>query len=101
MLSFLKYLILVFTIFFHQYTFFILGIVLGISIAIYFYASREEKIEQAIKNNQKRFSTEKLDSAMERVVERIETRTKEAQRELTEDEKNDIIIQCCKKEFLL
>ena len=85
----------------NQYTFFILGIVLGISIAIYFYISREERIEQAIKNNQKRFSTHKLDSAMENVVERIESRMKEAQRELTEDEKNDIIMQCCKKEFLL
>ena len=84
-----------------QYTFFILGIILGISIAIYFYTSREEKIEQTIKNNQKRFSTDKLDSAMERVVERIEARMVEAQRELTEDEKNDIIMQCCKKEFLL
>ena len=83
----------------NQYTFFNLGIVLGISIAIYFYTSREEKIEQAIKNNQKRFSTDKLDKAMEKVVEIIEAKIKEVQRELTEEEKNDIIMQCCKREF--
>lgn len=84
-----------------KYIFFILGIILGLAIAIYFYASREEKIEKTIKNNQKRFSTNKLDKAMEKVVEIIENRIHELQRELTEDEKNDIIMQCCKKEFFL
>ena len=36
-----------------------------------------------------------------KVVEKIERKIQELQRELTEDEKNDIIVQCCKKEFLL
>ena len=85
----------------NQYIFFVLGIVLGIAMAIYFYASREEKIEAVIKNNQQKFSTNKLDKAMENTVERIEKKIQELQRELTEDEKNDIIIQCCKEEFLL
>lgn len=82
-----------------KYMYFILGIILGISIAIYFSIKREEKIEKTIKINQKVFSTKKLDITMEAVVERIKLKINEVKRELTEDEKNDIIVQCYKEQF--
>ena len=49
----------------------ILGTIFGLAIAVYFFVSREEKIEKSIKLNQKVFSTKKLDNAMETVVDRI------------------------------
>lgn len=84
-----------------QYYWFILGTILGLAIAVYFFVSREEKIEKSIKLNQKVFSTKKLDNAMESVVDRIKLKIDELKRELTEDEKNEIIIQCCKEKFNL
>ena len=85
----------------NEYTYFILGILLGLGIAIYFFANREEKIENRIKQDQKLFSTNKLDRTMETVVERISKNVKELKRELTEDEKNEIIVQCYKEKFFL
>ena len=85
----------------NEYTYFVLGILLGLGIAIYLWANREEKIENKIKQDQKIFSTKKLDMTMETVVERINNNIKELKRELTEDEKNEIIIQCYKEKFLL
>lgn len=85
----------------NEYTYFVLGIFLGLGIAIYFWANREEKIENKIKQDQKIFSTKKLDMTMETVVERISNNIKELKRELTEDEKNEIIIQCYKEKFFL
>jgi len=85
----------------NQYAYFILGIVLGLAIAIYFWVDREEKIERRIKRDQKLFSTEKLDKTMETVVNRINEKIKEFKRELTEDEKNEIIVQCYKEKFYL
>jgi len=84
-----------------KYTYFILGILLGLGIAIYFWTSREEKIENKIKLDRKIFSTEKLDKTMETVVERITNNINEVKRELTEEEKNEIIKQCYKEKFLL
>ena len=85
----------------NQYLYFILGILLGLGVAIYFWADREEKIERRIKRDQKLFSTEKLDKTMESVVDRINQKIKEIKRELTEDEKNEIIEQCYKEKFYL
>lgn len=85
----------------NEYTYFALGILLGLGIAIYLWANREEKIENKIKQDQKIFSTKKLDMTMETVVERISNNIKELKRELTEDEKNEIIIQCYKEKFFL
>lgn len=85
----------------NEYTYFVLGILLGLGISIYFWANREEKIENKIKQDQKIFSTKKLDMTMETVVERISNNIKELKRELTEDEKNEIIIQCYKEKFFL
>lgn len=85
----------------NQYAYFCLGILLGLAIAIYFWVDREEKIERRIKRDQKLFSTEKLDKTMETVVNRINEKIKEFKRELTEDEKNEIIVQCYKEKFYI
>jgi len=82
-----------------QYTYFILGILLGLAIAIYFWISREEKIEKSILRNRQVFSTEKLDETMEDVVNKIREKVKIMKRELTEEEKNEIIVQCYKEKF--
>ena len=81
----------------NQYIYFILGIVLGISIAVYFY---EEKIEKTIEYNQRIYSTKKLDVTMQTVVERITSSINELKRDLTEEEKNEIIVKCYKEKFL-
>lgn len=44
----------------NEYTYFVLGILLGLGIAIYLWANREEKIENKIKQDQKIFSTKYL-----------------------------------------
>ena len=82
-----------------KYIYLILGVILGIAIEMYYMAKREEKIEKTIKNNQKLYSTEKLDITMENVVKKIDIKIREVKRELTEDEKNEIIIQCYKEKF--
>jgi len=82
-----------------KYIYLILGLILGLTIAMYLYISREEKIENKIRNNQKIYSTKKLDITMEKVVSKINIKIKEAKRELTEEEKNEIITQCYKENF--
>ena len=82
-----------------KFIYLILGVILGIAIEMYYMAKREEKIEKTIKSNQKMYSTEKLDTTMENVVEKIDLKISEVKRELTEDEKNEIIIQCYKEKF--
>ena len=83
----------------NQYTYFALGIVLGISLAVYYFMNREEKIESRIKLDQKIYSTKLLDITMESVVKKINEKIKEVKRELTEDEKNEIIKECYKEQF--
>ena len=83
----------------NQYIYLILGIVLGISLAVYYFLNREEKIEKQIKLDQKVYSTKRLDTTMESVVQNINKKIKELKRELTEEEKNEIIIQCYKEKF--
>lgn len=83
----------------NQYTYFALGIVLGISLAVYYFMNREEKIESQIKLEQKIYSTKLLDITMESVVNKINEKIKEVKRELTEDEKNEIIKECYKEQF--
>ena len=82
-----------------KYIYLFLGLILGLLIAIYYFACREEKIERKIKINQKMYSTEKLDETMKKVVDKINNMVKETKRELTEDEKNEIIIECYKENF--
>ena len=83
----------------NQYTYFSLVIVLGISLAVYYFMNREEKIESRIKLDQKIYSTKLLDITMESVVKKINEKIKEVKRELTEDEKNEIIKECYKEQF--
>ena len=82
-----------------KYTYLVLGIILGIALAIYFFMDREEKIEKEIKVNKKIYSTEKLDITMKNIVEEINKRIKNSKRELTEEEKNEIITECYKANF--
>ena len=84
----------------NQYTNFALGIVLGISLAVYYFMNREEKIEKRIVLDQQIYSTPKLDKTMENVVDKINLKIKEFKRELTEEEKNEIIKQCYQEKFL-
>lgn len=76
------------------YTYFILGIILGLAIGIYFIADREEKIQKEIEIQQRIFSTKKLDSALEKAVEIMKSRISNLNRELTEEEKDKIIYDC-------
>lgn len=77
-----------------KYVYLILGVILGAAIVIYWWANREEKIENEIKKNQKVFSTSRLDTTMETIVNKIKLKINEVKRELTEDEKNEIIEIC-------
>ena len=82
-----------------KYIYLVLGILLGLGLAIYYFMSREEKIEKKIIINQKVYSTEKLDATMKKVVDKINIGIKEMKRELTEEEKNEIIVECYKENF--
>ena len=42
----------------NQYTYFVLGILLGIGLAVFYFMNREEKIEKQIETDQKIYSTE-------------------------------------------
>ena len=81
------------------YIYFELGIVLGIAIAVYFFADREEKIHRKMILDKRIYSTKKLDNTMEHIINRINYNIEEAKRELTEEEKNEIIKQCYKEKF--
>lgn len=83
----------------NQYTYFALGILLGIGLTVFYFMNREEKIEKQIELDQKIYSTNKLDTTMESVVENINKKTKELKRKLTEEEKNEIIVQCYNEKF--
>ena len=77
-----------------KYVYLILGVILWAAIVIYWWANREEQIESEIKMNRKVFSTPKLETTMETIVNKIKSKISEVKRELTEDEKNEIIENC-------
>lgn len=79
------------------YVYFILGIILGLALTTYIYLYREEKIEAAIESNKRIYSTKKLDKALENAVTRISNSIAENKRELTEEEKDNIIFECIKR----
>lgn len=85
----------------NRYAYFILEILLGIGLAVFYFMNREEKIEKQIKIDQKIYSTEILDATMENVVKNINEKINELKRELTEEEKNEIIVQCYKEKFTM
>lgn len=82
-----------------KYYWLILGTILGLSIAVYFFVSREERREETIEVTRKVFYTKQLDNTMKLVVDRIKLKITKVERELTEEEKNEIIKQCCKENF--
>ena len=81
------------------YIYFALGIILGMAIAVYFFADRAEKAYRKMSLDKRIYSTKKLDTTMENIVNRINNHIEESKRELTEDEKNQIIEQCYKEKF--
>ena len=83
-----------------QYTYLFLGTILGAAIVLFIWMSIEEGIEKTIKSNQKVFSTTKLDKTMETIVNKIKFKISQVKRELTEDEKNEIIENCLKDDFM-
>ena len=83
-----------------KYVYLILGIILGAAIVIYWWANREEKIEYEIKINRKVFSTPRLETTMKDIVDKIKLKINEVKRELTEDEKNEII-EICLQNYIL
>ena len=76
------------------YQYFILGIILGIAIALYIFAKREERIEREIIINQRLFSSKKLDKSLEKAVNLMKLQIQSLNRELTEEEKDNIIYKC-------
>lgn len=76
------------------YAYFILGIILGLAIAVYIFIDREEKIQREIELQQRIFSTQKLDQALDKAVKIMQSRIAALNRELTEEEKDNIIYNC-------
>ena len=70
--------------------YFVLGLVLGLAGAVYFYESSKEK---AMINGQ-RFVSKKLKIALDNSSAIIYKRIKELKRDLTETEKDEIIRDC-------
>lgn len=81
------------------YAYFILGIILGLAIAVVFWADRSEKFENKIELERKLFCTKKLDNVIENATNKIASKIQEKEDDITEAEKNEIIAQCCKDEF--
>lgn len=84
-----------------QYIYFLLGIILGLAIALYWYADRKEKLQKQFDMDKKLFSTKELDKALENAVVGMQNTMKQVKRELTEEEKNQIITDCLKSEMLV
>ena len=73
------------------YAYFILGIILGLAIAVYIFVDREEKIQKEIELQQRIFSTRKLNEALDKAVKIMQSRIATLNRELTEEEKDNKI----------
>lgn len=81
-----------------KYIFMILGIILGIAISLFYYGDRKEKTIKKLNEEQKLFSTKKLDIALEKAVDEMQEKMKIWNRALTEEEKNRIIFSYLNKE---
>ena len=84
-----------------QYTYLFLGIILGASIVAFIWMNIEEKIEMSIKCSQKVFSTPKFEKTLQTIGDKIKYKICQVKRELTEDEKNEIIENCLKDDFIV
>lgn len=80
--------------------YFILGAIFGIAVALYVFASREEKIEKEIFINRRLFSSKHLDNSLEKAVNLMKSQIKSLNRELTEEEKDNIIYKCYTENYL-
>ena len=74
-----------------KYIFMGLGVILGIAITLYIYARKKEIYAKRVKNDQDNFSTQRLDKALEKAVQEMQSEMRYLGRKLTEDEKNKII----------
>jgi len=72
------------------YTYFFIGIILGACIAIYIYENSKERAYY----NSTRFISERLQKALNDSTQIIHKKIIEQKRELTEDEKDEIIREC-------
>lgn len=81
------------------YMYFGLGIILGLAIAVVFWADRSEKFENKIRLERSLFCTKKLDDMITVATDRIAAKIQERKEDITEAEKNEIIAQCCKEQF--
>lgn len=80
-----------------KYMFMGLGVILGIAIALYFYGVKKDQYAKRIKNDQEYFSTKRLDEALEKAVQAMQSKMKYLGRKLTEEEKNEIIFEYLNK----
>ena len=76
------------------YHYFALGAVFGFAVGLILFANREEKIKKEIIINQRLFSTKKLNKSLEKAVDLMQLQISSLQRELTEEEKDNIIYKC-------
>lgn len=74
-----------------KYIYLLVGTVLGIAISLYVYGIKRERMVKRLKNDQENYSTQKLDSALEKAVHDMQLKMRLLNRKLTEDEKNEII----------
>lgn len=83
-----------------QYTYLFLGSILGAAIVLFIWMSIEEGIERTIKSNKEVYSTPKLEKTMQSIVDKIKLQISQVKRNLTEEEKNEIIENCLKDDFI-
>lgn len=76
-----------------KYMYMFLGVILGIAVSLYFYSIKRERYEKRIRKDQKLFSTERLDNALEKAVNEMQEKMKNIGRALTEEEKNEVIFK--------
>lgn len=74
-----------------KYIYLLVGTVLGIAISLYVYGIKKERMVKRLKSDQENYSTQKLDSALEKAVHDMQLKMRLLNRKLTEDEKNEII----------
>lgn len=79
----------------------IIGFILGVAVSVYIWASHSEKKDKKIELNRVLFSSKKLEQIINSSSELISNKVATLKRQLTEEEKNEIIAKCCKDEFCL
>lgn len=83
----------------NQYVYFALGILLGIGISVYVYCIKEEKKQEMVKFIKRIFTTQKFNMIYNQTMINIIKKMEELERELTDEEKDEIIQQCFKEYY--